>query len=47
LPERGGLFFLLTAFPVFTKSSYNEWRTDVSLPYFFDSIINAGEFLHS
>jgi thioredoxin-like negative regulator of GroEL len=27
-------------------SSYNEWRTGVSLQYFFDSITNAGEFRH-
>jgi hypothetical protein len=27
-------------------SSYNEWRTGVSLQYFFDSISNVGEFRH-
>jgi thioredoxin-like negative regulator of GroEL len=27
-------------------ASYNEWRTGVSLQYFFDSIANAGEFRH-
>ena len=26
------------------SSSYNEWRTGVSIQYFFDSITNAGEF---
>jgi thioredoxin-like negative regulator of GroEL len=27
-------------------SSYNEWRTGVSLQYFFDPITNVGEFRH-
>jgi hypothetical protein len=28
------------------SSSYNEWRTGVSIQFFFDSITNAGEFRH-
>ena len=28
------------------SSTYKEWRTGVSLPYCFDSIVNAGEFRH-
>jgi hypothetical protein len=28
------------------SSSYNGWRTGVSIQFFFDSITNAGEFRH-
>ena len=42
-----GNHWLGSAFVGFNNaSSYNEWRTGVSLQYFFDSITNAGEFRH-
>jgi len=42
-----GNHWLGSAFVGFNNaSSYNEWRTGVSLQYFFDSISNAGEFRH-
>jgi len=42
-----GNHWLGSAFLGFNNaSSYNEWRTGISLQYFFDSITNVGEFRH-